>query len=261
MFAVKHVENGISSLKPVAIAMSLPARLQPGETIMMNLDGANRRYRVLRQSDNNDNVYTVLTQFDIGGSSRFNSSTSQGNSYVGSALQTAMENWYGNLPAASQAAIAAVSLNSYKYVWGSSYEYSSKILAGTATDQHVYPLDLEDIEMYFGGTGGSVSDKTPGTFTGAQLRELFGIGYNDTETIWLRSGDAGVPSYSLTVNHSYAGDSASISAAQVDRLQYKRGMMVIDLTDIAYTREATPNSLGAYMLVGGGVRAATRSIL
>ena len=152
-----------------------------------------------------------------------------------------MENWYNGLPAASQAAILSVSLSSYKYVWGSSYEYSTKSLGSTAANQHDYPLDLEDIHMYFGGTGGSATDKTPGTFTGKQLREMFGIEYSEQKTLWLRSGDTGVSTYALTINHAYAGDSASVSADQVDHLQYKRGMMVIDLAGFEYTREARPH--------------------
>ena len=230
-------------LHSVGVALSLPARLAPGETILLNLDGTSRRYRVLRQSAESDTVYTIMTQFDIGSNSRFNTSTSIGNNYAGSTLQTVMENWYNGLPAASQAAIQAVSLNAYKYVWGSSYEYSTKSLGSTAANQHVYPLDLEDIHMYFGGTGGSATDKTPGTFTGKQLREMFGIEYNEQKTLWLRSGDAGVSTYALTVNHAYAGDSASVSSDQVDHLQYKRGMMVIDLANLEYTREARPHSV------------------
>ena len=182
-----------------------------GDLITMNLGntasayGTLHEYRILRVISGS--IVEVVAMYEPTTSQAFSSSN---NTYSGSSLDTYLNTtFYNTLSSEAKAAIVANNINQYQYPSGSisdshrSYAtYTSKTLKANVGSRYIYALDVEDIEMYFGGTGGSASDKTAGTFTLAQLMTLF---YKSTATIsgkyfWLRSAYASNTSYAWNVN-------------------------------------------------------------
>ena len=169
-----------------------------GDIIYMNLGntetptwGTLHQYRVLKNIDGNK--WLVMAMY-TSKSSAFGSSQT----YSGSTLDTYCNTtWYNTLSDKAKAAIVDQTISQYTYKSGTvtdshcSYaDYSSKTLVESMS-RHCYALDVEDIEEYFGGTAGSASAKTQGTFTRKQLLKLF---FNTETTlakhVWLRSANS-----------------------------------------------------------------------
>ena len=184
---------------------------EKGDLITMDLGdttskyGTLHQYRVLKVDGNNAEV---VAMYEPTTSQTFGSSQA----YSGSSLDTYLNTtWYNTLSEKAKAAIVDNEITQYKYSSGSvsdthrSYAtYSSKAVYASGLTRHIYALDVEDIEMYFGGTGGSASAKTQGTFTTSDLMTLF---YKSTSTIsgkylWLRSADADYSDYCWYVTGS-----------------------------------------------------------
>lgn len=128
-------------------------------------------------------------------------------SYEGSTYDTYLnDTWYNSLSDDAKEAIVSKDINSYYYrrpeakyseVRGntSDYQYPSteefyithaspcarydnlpgvnKRLDADTITRNVYLLDLEDVEMYFGGTGGSANENTRGTYSAGDIMETF----------------------------------------------------------------------------------------
>lgn len=217
-------------------AIEMPAK---GDLITMNLDGTDRQYRVLKIVDGT--TVEVLGMWNVSTDVMFNSSDSF--VYSGGTLDTYLNTiWYNTLISNAKAAIVPKNINQYLYYFGSyngtthpSYaDYSTKSLKANVGNRYVYALDVEDIEMYFGGTGGSAIDKTPATFSKTDLLQLF---WNRTTTIsqysalWLCSAYAGDSRYAWCA----FGDTGIINATTVSVERAARPAFQIDLSKINFT--------------------------
>lgn len=210
-----------------------------GDLITMNLDGTDRQYRVLKIVDGA--TVEVMTMWNVSDSLEFDSGNT--NTYSGKTLDTYLNTtWYNTLSSTAKAAIVPKNINQYQYSHSSSAynksthpsyaDYSTKALKANVGERYVYALDVEDIEMYFGGTGGSVDNKTPATFSTTDLLQMF---WNQISTIseypWFRSARAdnsdrawfvfGTDGY---VYNNYAANSFAV-----------RGAFQIDLSKIDFT--------------------------
>ncbi len=159
------------------VPLDMPVK---GDLITMNLDGTDRQYRVLKIIG--DTTIEVLGMWDVRTSIKFNLTAN--NAYRESYLDTYLNTtYYKTLSANAKAAIVAKSINQYQYAYdGSAYkhsthasyaDYSTKSQKESIGDRYVYVLDVEDVEMYFGGTGGSADNKVPGNFSGTDLIQMF----------------------------------------------------------------------------------------
>ena len=217
-----------------------------GAIISMNLGntttpawGTAHQYRVL-QYDESTHYAKVVAMYEPTTSQTFGSSQT----YNGSSLDTYLNTtWYNTLSTTAKNAIVDQTIYQYKYTYNSSSlsdshrsyaDYSTKALFNsTSMSRHVYALDVEDIEMYFGGTGGSASAKTSGTYTLAQLMTLF---YKSTTTIsskyfWLRSADAGGSNGCWYVYGNYGCVNSSLYSSS----RAVRPAFTIDLSKIDYS--------------------------
>ena len=215
-----------------------------GDIIQMSLGnatpaaGTNNQYRVLNISGT---VAEVVAMFDISTSQKFNSSSQ---TYSGSLLDTALNTtWYNTLSTTAKAAIVDKTITQYTYSYNSSTysssshasyaDYSTKVVKGSGLTRHIYALDVEDIEMYFGGTGGSASSNTKGTFSTSDIWKLFWNTTSQPSTItypWLRSAYADY-SHDCWRVYGYSGciGSSSYSSSYASRPAFK-----IDLSKIPF---------------------------
>lgn len=187
--------TGYDIVFPVPLVMPVK-----GDLITMNLDGTDRQYRVLKIIG--DTTIEVLGMWDVRTSIKFNLTAN--NAYRESYLDTYLNTtYYKTLSANAKAAIVAKSINQYQYAYdGSAYkhsthasyaDYSTKSQKESIGDRYVYVLDVEDVEMYFGGAGGSTDNKVPGNFSGTDLIQMF-WGNESTASGYiplLRSGSTG----------------------------------------------------------------------
>ena len=227
----------------VIVNPSIEKHLVKGKIISMNLGnttsawGTLHQYRVLKNVGGNK--YLVVAMYEPTTSQQFNPSGS-GQTYSGSSLDTYLNStWYNTLSTTAKNAIVSQTISQYKYSSGStstshmSYAtYSSKTLVGSLS-RYVYALDVEDIEMYFGGTGGSVNATSQGSFTTAQLMTLF---YKSTGTIsgkyfWLRSADSSNSGYCWRVY----GSNGCVNYYNCDNSYAVRPAFTIDLSKIDYS--------------------------
>lgn len=211
-----------------------------GALITMNLDGSDRQYRVLRRDGN---VAEVLTMWSLSTSTAFD--TGNTNTYSGKTLDTYLNaTWYNTLSTTAKAAIVPKNINQYQYRYSSStyngtthaafIDYSTKELKANVGNRYVYALDIEDVEMYFGGTGGSTSDKTAGTFSETDLLQMFLNRTTRTPSstyLWLRSADADSSNYAYEVD----GSGSSVNTAIVALKTEVRAALQIDLSKIPFT--------------------------
>ena len=199
--------------------------------------GTMNEYRILRQISGSK--YLVVAMYEPTTSQQFNPSGS-GQTYSSSSLDTYLNStWYNTLSTTAKAAIVSQTISQYKYSSGStstshmSYAtYSSKALVGSLS-RYVYALDVEDIEMYFGGTGGSASATTQGTYTTSDLMTLF---YKSTGTIsgkyfWLRSANSSNSSNCWYVD----GHSGYVNSNYYYNCFAVRPAFTIDLSKIDYS--------------------------
>lgn len=206
-----------------------------GDLITMNLDGTDRLYRVLKIVDKT--VVEVLTMWNLHGDLRFDQYYSD---YKDSELDAYLNTtWYNTLSSTAKAALVSKNINQYAYtVWSyisdahASYaDYSTKTLNENVGNRYVYALDVEDIEMYFGGTGGSANDKTPATFSKTDILQMF---WNRTttigESVWLRSNEADNYGYVWRVFGRGFVDTDIVTA-----YCNVRGALQIDLSKIGFT--------------------------
>lgn len=207
-----------------------------GDLITMNLDGRDRLYRVLKIVDKT--VVEVLTMWNLRESLQFDPDYDD---YKNSELDTYLNTtWYNTLSSTAKAALVSKNINQYAYTDNSVYnsnahasyaDYSTKTLNQNVGNRYVYALDVEDIEMYFGGTGGSANDKTPATFSKTDILQMF---WNRTttigESVWLRSKKADDYGYGWRVFGKGFVDIAIITA-----YCNARGAFQIDLSKIGFT--------------------------
>ena len=225
------------------LAIEMPVK---GDLITMELGnatpaaGTNNLYRVLNISGT---VAEVVAMFDISTSQKWSLSDQV---YSGSLLDTALNTtWYNTLSDEAKAAIVDNTITQYTYTSSSSSynssthasyaAYSTKAVKGSGLTRHIYALDVEDIEMYFGGTGGSASSNTQGTFSTSDIWKLF---WNTTSQSsnytypWLRS---------VCASNSYDVWCVDGDNGRVDRYNYygsfaSRPAFKIDLSKISWTK-------------------------
>lgn len=210
-----------------------------GDLITMNLDGTDRLYRVLKVVDGT--TVEVLGMWNL--SNSFALDNGNTGTYSGKTLDTYLNTtWYSTLSATAKVAIVPKNINQYQYSNSSSIfnesthssyaNYSTKALKANVGERYIYALDVEDIEMYFGGTGGSASDKTPATFSKTDLLQMF---WNQTSTIsefpWLRSASADDSHSTWYVNGYYGRTNAINSGGALAA----RPAFQIDLSKIDFT--------------------------
>lgn len=206
-----------------------------GDLITMNLDGNDRLYRVLKIVDKT--VVEVLTMWNLREYFQFDQYY---DNYKDSKLDTFLNTtWYKALSSTAKAALVSKNINQYAYIDGNSIsnahasyaDYSTKTLNQNVGNRYVYALDVEDIEMYFGGTGGSANDKTPATFSKTDILQMF---WNRTTTkgefVWLRSKKADDHGYGWSVYGKGFVDSSLVTASK-----NARGAFQIDLSKIGFT--------------------------
>lgn len=217
-------------------AVVMPAK---GDLITMNLDGTDRLYRVLKIVDGTT-VEVVLINSGLTSAWDSNSRDSYGICTLDSYLNGT---WYNTLSASARAAIVPKQFYLYQYTYNSSAyssthpsyaDYSSKSLKSAILyERNIYVLDIEDIEEYFGGTAGSVSLKTPGKFSGDDLRTFFwdqvspGFVY-----AWLRSIRGNVQG---SAAWAVAGFYKEISTLRVTASYIACPAFQIDLSKIDFT--------------------------
>lgn len=215
-----------------------PPKPVKGDLITMNLDGTDRLYRVLKIV--NETVVEVLTMWNLSKRTAFNDT---GNIYSNSTLDTYLNTtWYNTLSTAAKAAIVAKNIKQYQYTHNSSIfnetthssyaDYSTKSLKANVGNRYVYALDVEDIEMYFGGTGGSANKRTPGTFSSTDILQMF---WNQTSSMveypWLLSARASYSSRAWYVN----GDDGNVYDSSIKDGSAVRAAFQIDLSKINFT--------------------------
>ena len=217
-------------------ALTMPVK---GDLITMNLDGTDRLYRVLKVVDGT--TVEVLGMWNLSNSLALDNGNT--GTYSGKTLDTYLNTtWYSTLSATAKVTIVPKNINQYQYSNSSSIfnesthssyaNYSTKALKANVGERYIYALDVEDIEMYFGGTGGSASDKTPATFSKTDLLQMF---WNQTSTIsefpWLRSASADDSHSTWYVNGYYGRTNAINSGGALAA----RPAFQIDLSKIDFT--------------------------
>ena len=213
----------------------------------MNLDGAERQYRVLSM---NGSVAKVVAMYDdltskyneTSTTTTFGSTTAQ--KYEGSTLDTYLNTtWYNTL--SSEAKNAIVSENvvqycykyynepntpntptytyQYQYNWDNSdYKNADNIGNVVVGNRNVFVLDLKDIFDYIGKV----------CITSDELMTMF---WNSTTKVskypWLRSSYANIPGFAWSVSGSFG----SSSGGGVTNSYVVRPALNLDMSKIQYT--------------------------
>ena len=182
--------------------------IKKGELISFSLGNASPSsgtqdvYRVIKDAEGSkaseneyESVVEVVAMYQTTSSQQWNYNTSSYSSsattnytYSGSLIDTYLNTtWYGTLSANAKKAIVSNNITQYKYDYNSSsynatthasYASYPGTVFGTMT-RNVYALDVQDIELYFGG-----STSSSGTFSNSQVQTMLN---NSSNTEWLRS--------------------------------------------------------------------------
>lgn len=214
---------------------------EKSDIITMNLDGTDRQYRVLKKVQGS--TFEVLGLFSPNTSITFRDNET--NTYSGSNVDTYLNTtWYNTLSSTAKTAIVDKTITQYEYTdtrseynadTHASYAgYSTKTSKGSMV-RHIYALDCEDVEMYFGGTGGSASATTKGTFSKADVLTAFYNQSTPSYTYALRSSRyvsrAGVQRYDIGWIINTNGD---IDSTNVDNNRAVFPAFQIDLSKVTY---------------------------
>lgn len=230
---------------------SVSSIVQKGTLINMNLDGANRVYRVLSV---NGNVCKIMSMWDDF-ISKYNSTSTTtifGNTtaqkYEGSTLDTYLNTtWYNTLSTEAKNAIIPENVTQYcykyydepntpntstytyqyQYNWSDSdYENADNIGNVTIGKRNVFALDLKDIFDYMGKV----------CITSDELMTMF---WNNTTKVskylWLQSSRAGSSNSAWLVNGSNGG----LSNYAVTESNVARPALNIDLSKIKWSIATT----------------------
>lgn len=215
------------------------------EIITMNLDGSDRRYRVLKV---NGSVAEVLTMWNLSTSTMFNSSGT--NTYSGGALDTYLNTtWYNTLSSDAKAAIVPKNITQdswyggtfgspqYSGTYGNTAPGSSSYTISKGSDnyaaigsRYVYAMSIQEVLDYL--SDNSVLVDTSGMLRNQNIWKMF---WNQTTTIseclWLRSTNAFSSESAWNVRSGY-GD---LNSDYVDNSYAVRGALQIDLSKIPFT--------------------------
>lgn len=155
--------------------------------------GFTNAYRILNV---NGTVAEVMAMFDA---AQIAFDTGSTNTYADKTLDTYLNNtWYNSLSATAKAAIVDKNITQYQYTssWdvfdsnthASWADYSTKTVKDVVGERHVYAIDIEDVEKYFGGT-----DTESSTFSDTEVFIFFCYTASSSEVTtmpWLRSASA-----------------------------------------------------------------------
>ena len=207
-----------------------------GDIITMDLGNGSKQYRVLKITGTSTAL--CIGMYNATSSTTFGSN----NTYAGSTLDTYLnQTFYNSLSDTGKGAIIPTNIIQYKYTYNEAAEttthasradYSTKAQVAVVGDRYIYAIDVEDIEEYFGGTAGSVSAKTPGTFSTADLLTMI---YNNPSKqsgvySWLRSAYADGSNSVFYVN----ADIGRVNNRSVFNYTAARPGFQIDLSKIAW---------------------------
>ena len=224
-----------------------PPIVEKGRLIKMNLDGAERQYRVLSM---NGSVAKVVAMYDDFTSrynktsitTTFGSTTAQ--KYEGSTLDTYLNTtWYNTLSSEAKNAIVPENVvqycykyynepntpntptytYQYQYNWDNSdYKNADNIGNVVVGNRNVFVLDLKDIFDYIGKV----------CITSDELMTMF---WNSTTTVskylWLRSSSAAISNSTWSVY----GQGSLMSGTGVTRSYVVRPALNLDMSKIQYT--------------------------
>lgn len=239
------INNSLVRVKVTSVSSIVPK----GTLINMNLDGANRVYRVLSV---NGNVCKVMGMWDDF-ISKYNSTSTTtifGNTtaqkYEGSTLDTYLNTtWYNTLSTEAKNAIIPenvtqycykyydepntpnTSTYTYQYNWSDSdYENADNIGNVTIGKRNIFALDLKDIFDYMGKV----------CITSDELMTMF---WNNTTKVskylWLQSSRAGSSNSAWLVNGSNGG----LSNYAVTESNVARPALNINLSKIKWSIATT----------------------
>ena len=181
------IEDGVISVAKV----STNDDVRVGDLIMFETGYStdNPEYDCFRVLKKEGSVVEVMGMAYVG-SVAFGTKDAYANSNLDTYLNTRIYNKYSDtLKAAivenniNQYSYSINALDTYKY---SNVKYSSKTLVANVGLRKVYAIDFEDIEMYFGGTGGSASANKDGFIIDGFLTSLI-KGSTTSITFWTRS--------------------------------------------------------------------------
>lgn len=249
---VLGVQNGTYTLL-TGITYEPYIDVAKGDLITMNLDGTDRQYRVLKNTDGT--VYEVLGMFDSSSTVAFNDGTTDtfadgtvGRKYADGTLDTYLNTtWYGTLSSTAKNAI--VDKNVIQDMWYNSNEgnpdYIGKLLSDTtytmslkssATltvgQRHIYALSVQDVLDYLEVTPSMTAATT--TLLGASFNMLLwntSSAQSTSAAIWLRSAHAAGSQYACMAS-GYTGHFNYDS----NKSHYARPAFQIDLSKIPYTK-------------------------
>lgn len=211
-----------------------------GQLITMDIGNGSKQYRVMKMTGKTTALCVAM--YEANTSRQFHASS---NVYSGSALDTYLNTtFYNTLSTTAKEAIVATNINQYKYTYNSSVynatthasyaNYSTKVLVANVGNRNIFALDVEDIEEYFGGTAGSASSKTQGTFSTANIWTLFWNTTAKPSTVtypWLRSAYAAYSDYVWFVD----GVDGYVYSNRVSVSSAARPAFTIDLSKIDFT--------------------------
>lgn len=221
-------------------AVTMPVK---GDLITMNLDGTERRYRVLRVVGS---VAEVLTMWKLSTSSAFGSD----NTYSGGTLDTYLNTtWYNTLSSDAKAAIVPKNIAQdswylgtsgspqYSGTYGNTAPGSTSYTISKGSDnyaaigsRYVYAMSTQEVLDYL--SDNSVLVDTSGMLRNQNIWKMF---WNQTTTIseypWLRSAYAGDSYTAWIVRGSYG----YLNNYDTARSRAVRGALQIDLSKIDFT--------------------------
>lgn len=213
-----------------------------GDIITLNLDGAEKQYRVLKRNGLIAEVMGLFIQPTVYNSSSrvadFSDGT-QAQSYDSSKIDTYLNTtWYDTFSATAKAAIVDKNIIQDCWVFGTggdpdyaaaygepptTYKISKK--AGTLTigDRHVYTLSIQDIIDYLGATPQMTESDT--TLIKQNIVDMFGEVSSNSRKPWLMSANGNTKTYVWYVDtetgrlfyvYSSSSSNGAVPVCQVD---------------------------------------------
>ena len=251
---ISFTENGLLTFMPnstsceiTVVAESDGLAVVKGDIIIMNLDGTDRHYRVLRKVDSS--VVEVLGIFTAA-TTAFGSSNIYENSTLDTALNTT---WYNTLTDTAKSAIVAKTFtqDSWSFTtitdpffWGESGKFTLHLESSTydnSITRKIYALSVQDIIDYLEATTSMEPDDT--TLTDYDLRMLIDEGGDFyQERAWLRSAtpreSSDTSDYSCGVVYESSYDEVEVGRRYVGAdYCLARPALQIDLSKIEWTKK------------------------
>ena len=214
--------------------------IKKGELILMDVgNSSTTKFRVVKDaigSETSDEEYETVVEV-LSMEDNLTSTFGTNNTYSDSTLDTYCNStYYNTLSTTAKSAIVAKSIIQYKYsnvssAYNSSTHASYASYPGSSVDiitKNVYALDVQDIELYFGG-----SNSSKGSFSTTELLTMFWNTTSSKSTFpWLRSATA---SYTTNV-WGVRGSFGDVNYAYVRNSYVVRPAFQVDLSKISFSK-------------------------